>query len=147
MNVSIQKLIPVVSFSLATAFIFSACDTPGQTALAGAATGATVGGLIHGRGRDALTGAAIGAGAGYVIGKIAQQRRGDPYYDEDDYYERNSYYRQTRPRGRRYPVGEPTERPGFVVSPYPPNNLIDVRGIPRGAQVLDPSVNRVFITP
>jgi hypothetical protein len=141
MNASKKKLIPVISFSLVTAFIFSACDTPGQTALAGAATGAAVGGLIHGRGRDALTGAAIGAGAGYVIGKIAQQRRGEQYNDDD------TYYRQTPPRGRRYSVGEPTERPGFVVSPYPPNNLIDVRGIPRGAKVMDPSVNRVFITP
>ena len=141
MNAPKKKLIPVVSFSLLTTFIFSACDTPGQTALAGAATGAAVGGLIHGRGRDALAGAAIGAGAGYVVGKIAQQRRDERYYEDD------IYYRQTRPRGRRYPVGEPTERSGFVLSPYPPNNLIDVRGIPRGAQVLDPSVNRVFITP
>lgn len=146
MNTPIKKLIPTVSLSLVAAFTFSACDTPGQTALAGAATGAAIGGLIHGRGRDALTGAAIGAGAGYVIGKVAQHRRGDRYYEEGD-DDQGTYYRQTRPRGRRYPVGEPTERRGFVVSPYPPHNLIDVRGIPRGAQVLDPSVNQVFITP
>ena len=46
----------------------SGCETPGQTALAGAATGAAIGGLLHGRGEDALKGAAIGAGAGYLAG-------------------------------------------------------------------------------
>ncbi len=142
-----QKLVPVVCASLLTSFTFSGCETPGQTALAGAATGAAVGGLIHGRGRDALVGAAVGAGVGYVAGKIAQQRRGDRYYEDDYYYSRRSYYGGTRYRGARYPVGEPTERRGFVVSPYPPHNVIDVRGIPRGARVMDPSVNRVFITP
>ena len=142
MNVRMKKLLPAVSLSLLTAFTFSACETPGQTALVGAAAGAAVGGLIHGRGRDALAGAAVGAGAGYLIGKVAEHRRGDRYDDG-----RRTYYRETRYRGRRYPVGHPTGRRGFVESPYAPHNLIDVRGIPSGAQVLDPSVNRVFITP
>ncbi|RYD81172.1 MAG: glycine zipper 2TM domain-containing protein [Verrucomicrobiaceae bacterium] len=140
-----QRLTPVVCASLLAAFTLSGCETPGQTALAGAATGAAIGGLIHGRGRDALTGAAIGAGAGYVVGKIAQQRRGQRYYEDE--YEQRPYYRERRYRDGRYPVGEPTERRGFVVSPYPPHNLIDVRGIPSGAKVMDPSVNRVFIAP
>lgn len=142
-----KKLIPLVFSGLFAAFAFSACETPGQSALAGAASGAAIGGLIHGRGQDALTGAAIGAGVGYVAGKIAEHRRSDPHYYADDYHEGRSYYRHTRHRGVRYPVAQPADRDGFVTSPYPPHNLIDVRGIPRGAQVMDPSVNRVFITP
>jgi hypothetical protein len=127
MNARLKKLIPAVSLSLVAVFAFSACETPGRTALAGAAAGAAVGGLVHGRGRDALTGAAIGAGAGYLIGKVAQHRREHRYGE--------------------YPVGRRTGTRGIVESPYRPYNLIDVRGIPSGAEVIDPSVNRVFINP
>lgn len=124
-----KKLVLPTALSLATALTFTACETPGRTALAGAAAGAAVGGLVHGRGRDALTGAAIGAGAGYLIGKVAEHRRGGRYDEE------------------RYPVGRLTDRRGIVESPYRPYNLVDVRGIPRGERVVDPSVNRVFINP
>jgi hypothetical protein len=129
MHARLRKLIPAVSLSLTAMFAFSSCETPGQTAIAGAATGAAIGGLVHGRGSDALTGAAIGAGAGYLIGKIAQHRREGRYSEGG------------------YPVGRMTGRRGIVESPYRPYNLIDVRGIPAGAQVIDPSVNRVFINP
>jgi hypothetical protein len=37
--------------------------------------------------------------------------------------------------------------PGLVVSPYPPHNLVDVRGIPPGARVRDPSTGGIFIRP
>ena len=40
-----------------------------------------------------------------------------------------------------------TGRSGFVTSPYRPYNRIDVRGIPRGAQVVDPSCDRIFVNP
>jgi osmotically inducible lipoprotein OsmB len=130
MNARMKKLIAPISLSLVVAFTFSACETPGQTAIAGAAAGAAVGGLVHGRGSDALVGAAVGAGAGYLIGTVAQHRRGDRYY-----------------RGTGYPVGRTTDRRGIVESPYRPYNLVDVRGIPRGERVVDPSVNRIFINP
>ena len=129
MHARLRKLIPAVSLSLTVMFAFSSCETPGQTAIAGAATGAAIGGLIHGRGSDALTGAAIGAGAGYLIGKIAQHRREGRYAEGG------------------YPVARLTGRRGIVESPYRPYNLVDVRGIPSGAQVIDPSVNQVFINP
>ena len=34
-----------------------------------------------------------------------------------------------------------------VISPYYPYSRIDVRGIPRGAKVEDPSTHRIFINP
>ncbi len=45
------------------------------------------------------------------------------------------------------PYASRTGDPGFVESPYYPYNIIDVRGIPRGATVLDPSTNNIFINP
>ena len=129
MNARMQKLIPAITLSLLTTFFFSACEepmTPGEKALFGAAAGAAAGGLATGHGHGALAGAAVGAGAGYLIGKLDQ--RHDAYYGD-------------------YPVGQPTDRHGLVISPYYPHSTIDVRGIPHGARVVDPSVNRVFINP
>lgn len=135
-----KKLIPTITLSLVAALTFSGCETSGQSALAGAATGAAVGGLLHGRGRDAFHGAAIGAGAGYLLGKLVQRQREDSY--ERGYYDGGGYRAQTR-----YPVADLTSRRGFVRSPYRPYHVIDVRGIPSGAQVIDPSNERIFINP
>ena len=156
-----KKLIPTISLLLLVAFAFSGCETSGQNALLGAATGAAVGGALHGRGDQALAGAAIGAAGGYLIGKAVQHDRrrvySDGYYDgrgdrrdgyrdeRDDRDERGEdrYYREES----RRPYGRPTGRYGFVSSPYHPYNRIDVRGIPRGAKVVDPSCDRIFINP
>jgi hypothetical protein len=143
-----KKLAPLVSLSLLAIFSFSACDTPGHSALAGAGVGAAIGGLLTGRPGGALVGAAAGAGTGYLIGK--QVQRDSAYeagYNDGRYPDdRSGDYRDGDYRDR-YPVGRPTDRPGFVVSPYPPYNRIDVRGIPRGAKVQDPSTGRIFINP
>lgn len=140
-----NRLIPIVSLSLLTAFTFSGCDTPGESALLGAATGAAVGGLLHGRGDQALVGAAIGAGTGYLVGKAVQHERRRSYEDRsyDDRYQRDDYAYDRE----RYPVARPTGRYGLVTSPYYPYNRIDVRGIPSGAQVQDPSTGKIFINP
>ena len=127
-----------LSLLLACALVipaFSGCETPGQSALAGAATGAAVGGLLHGRGDQALAGAAIGAGAGYLLGKAAQHERRRAYDD--------GYYEDDRDLAYAHQAG----RPGYVRSPYYPYNTIDVRGIPHGAKVIDPSTGRTFINP
>lgn len=137
-----NKSLPLCSLLLATLLAFSGCETGGANALAGAAAGAAIGGLLHGRGSDALRGAAIGAGAGYLIGKVvkhereARERR---YYRDGEYVE-GGYYDEP-------PYARPTERYGFVSSPFPPFNLIDVRGIPHGAHVVDPSCGRTFTNP
>ncbi len=129
------------------------CETPGQSAMAGAGLGAAIGGLLHGSGSDALSGAAIGAGAGYLLGKVAQSDREEAYYEErydERYTDRREYpqYREPyHPATRGLPVARRTNRYGFVTSPYRPFNLIDVRGIPRGARTMDPSTNRIFINP
>jgi hypothetical protein len=114
---------------------FSGCETPGQSALTGAATGAAIGGLLHGCGDEALAGAAIGAGAGYLFGKVAQHERERRY--EEGYY-----------AGRgRLPYGHEMGRSGYVRSPYYPYNTIDVSGIPHGAKVVDPSTGHTFVNP
>jgi hypothetical protein len=138
-----KKLIPVSSLVLLAALTFSGCETSGQNALLGAATGAAIGGALHGRGDQALAGAAIGAAGGYLIGKAVQQDRRRAY--SQGYYDgRDDGGYGGRPD---YPMGRPTNRSGLVTSPYPPYNRIDVAGIPRGAQVVDPSCNRIFINP
>jgi hypothetical protein len=143
-----KKFIPCISLALFTAFTFSACETSGQNALLGAATGAAIGGALHGRGDQALAGAAIGAAGGYLIGKAVQHERRRAY--SEGYYDaREDRYGDGDRRDDRdhYPVARLTGREGFVVSPYYPYNHIDVRGIPRGAQVEDPSVGKIFINP
>lgn len=49
-------------------------------------------------------------------------------------------------RGRALPYGQPVGR-GLVQSPYYPHNVVDVRGIPSGAVVEDPSTGKAFIKP
>lgn len=139
-----KKFIPAISLALLGAFTFTGCETTGQSALAGAATGAAIGGLLHGSGSDALAGAAIGAGAGALIGHVAKRERERAY---DSGYDDARGYRDDRSYSRSYPVGSRTSRYGLVRSPYGNRNLIDVTGIPRGAKVVDPSTDRIFINP
>lgn len=142
-----KKLVPSISLALLIPLGFMACETTGDNVLLGAATGAAIGGIATGRGRGALAGAAIGAASGYVIGKAVQHERRRAY--AEGYYEGRGGYddRDDRDYQDRYPVAERTNRPGMVISPYPPYNRIDVRGIPRGAEVEDPSTGKVFINP
>jgi hypothetical protein len=118
---------------LSLSFTLSSCDTPtGQGAGFGAATGAIIGGAATGHVRGAAIGAGIGALTGALIGASVEA-------DERGYYE-------GRPRGY-YPWAERANRPGFVYSPYSPHNIVDVRGIPHGALVRDPSTGGVFRKP
>ncbi len=115
------------------ALALSSCDTPtGQGAGIGAGAGALLGAAATGDVRGAAIGAGIGAGTGALIGaSIEADQRG--YYDGRE----ASYYPYGRQIGRR----------GFLRSPYPPNAIVDVRGIPRGALVRDPATGRVFRRP
>lgn len=108
--------------------------------MAGAVIGAIAGGNI----RSAAIGAAAGAAAGAVAGKIAQDERRENYpgYEEDRYY--GAYGEHPH---HRYRLASLTDRPGFVRSPYSPHALVDVRGFPHGAHIIDPASNRIFINP
>ena len=53
---------------------------------------------------------------------------------------------QPKPR-REYPVAERTEKPGMVISPYAPYNVIDVEGFQSGALAKDPSNGKIFRVP
>ena len=59
--------------------------------------------------------------------------------------ENQAQYYHPPPGG--YPVARSTGTPGYVYSPYPPHNVIDVRGVPQGAMVRDPSTGGIFIKP
>jgi hypothetical protein len=145
-----KKFVPCISLTLLAVLTFSGCESSGDNALLGAATGAAIGGALHGRGDQALAGAAIGAAGGYLIGKAVKNERqrayNEGYYEgrgdryPDDRHSDSRYYRD-------YPTARLTGREGFVISPYHPYNRIDVRGIPRGAQVEDPSTGKIFINP
>lgn len=141
-----KTFLPSISLALFVAVAFSGCETTGQNVLLGAAAGALVGGAVRGDRRGVITGAAIGAASGYLIGKAVQRDRRRSYRD-DGYDDRRDYRRDNRYDRDDYPVARRTNRPGFVTSPYSPYNRIDVRGIPRGAQVQDPSTGKVFINP
>ena len=123
----------IVSALVLGSFALTSCDTPtGQGAGFGAATGAIIGAAATGNVRGAATGAAIGAASGALIGAAVQA-------DERGYYEGHET--------GYYPYGRRTGQPGLLESPYPPHSLVDVRGIPHGALVRDPSSGRVFRKP
>jgi len=46
-----------------------------------------------------------------------------------------------------FPVATPSKTPGRVISPYPPNKELDVRGLPSGSLALDPTTQKVFKVP
>ena len=121
--------------ALLGATVLTGCSNRSEVSDAHASREAAIGGLA-GQRRDAFTGDPIGAGSDYLIGVLADNRR--EYAD--------GLYQTSSPRSR-YPLATPTGRPGIVRSPFPPHRLIDVRKIPAGARVVDPSVNRVFTRP
>jgi predicted small secreted protein len=125
----------VVALTLCSAFALSSCETAtGTGALIGAGTGAVIGSNTGPYYRDntgrTVAGAAIGAGVGALIGAAIDA-------DERGYYE-------GRPADD-YPMGRRVGR-GLVRSPYT-GQIVDVRGIPRGALVRDPSTGQPFRKP
>jgi len=134
MNELLHRVVPVLLVGV-FGLGLSACDTPRRGDEVSTATSTTVGNLTGNR-RDGITGDPIGTRPNYLIGVLADNR--GKYAD--------GAYRSSYPASR-YPLASPTDRPGIVRSPFPPNNLIDVRRIPSGARVVDPSVNRVFTRP
>jgi hypothetical protein len=132
----IMKNVSLAGMSLVAlaAMNLNSCDTPtGTGAAAGAGAGAIIGN-IAGRGgvRSTLIGAGIGAATGALIGHAVEEDQARRY--------------GPAPEGG-YPWARWSGTPGLVISPYPPNRLVDVRGIPRGALVRDPSTGGIFRRP
>jgi hypothetical protein len=120
----------LAAFSLTS---LTGCETAtGQGAAIGATSGAVIGGIASNSVRGAALGTAAGAAAGALIGAAIDADRADSYGH--------------RPRSG-YPVAQRTDRYGYVISPYSPYYEIDVRGIPHGALVRDPSCDRLFVRP
>lgn len=128
-----RNLLTIVLAVAFASLVLSSCETPvGQGAGWGAATGAIIGGAATGHVRGAAIGAAAGAAAGALIGAAIQEDEARRTYP---------------PPPGGYPMAEWSGRPGLVISPYPPHRLVDVRGIPHGALVRDPSTGGIFVKP
>ena len=131
----IMKNVSLAGMSLVAlaAMNLNSCDTPtGQGAGYGAAAGAIIGGAATGRVQGAVIGAGIGAATGALIGAAVEEDQARRYGPV--------------PEGG-YPWARWSGTPGLVISPYPPHRLVDVRGIPRGALVRDPSTGGIFRRP
>ena len=130
-----MKTLPITAISgiALVTMSFSGCETPQQGAGTGAVAGAIIGGIAGGNVRSAAIGAGAGAITGAVLGQAAQD-------------ERRAGYVEGR-AGYSYRVATPSRYYGYVVSPYRPYALVDVRGLPPGARVIDPASDRVFINP
>jgi hypothetical protein len=130
-----KYLIPAGMAAVLIPLLLSSCETPaGQGAGIGAFTGAAAGALIGGAAAGGR-GAAIGAGAGALAGALTGAAIAE---DQARYY-------HAPPGG--YPYAERTGTPGYVYSPYGNHSMIDVRGVPSGALVSDPSTNGIFRNP
>lgn len=49
--------------------------------------------------------------------------------------------------GKKYPVAKPSSRPGVVVSPYKPYNLVGVKNYKSGDKARDPYTKQIFLVP
>ncbi len=124
-----KHFLPAVSAAILGTLALSSCETPaGQGAGIGAGIGAATGALI-GAGAAGGNGAAIGAGAGLLAGALVGAAIAS---DQERYY-------HAPPEG--YPSAKRTGTPGYVYSPYGDHHTIDVRNVPQGALVRDPSTN------
>jgi hypothetical protein len=127
------KHLKIISVCSLAALTLTSCDTPrGAGAGYGAAAGAIIGAAATGRVQGAAMGAAAGALTGTLVGSAIQEDRAREY--------------GPIPEGG-YPFARPTETPGFVRSPYRPHRMVDVRGIPQGELVRDPSSGGIFRNP
>lgn len=137
-----------------TAMFFTACETPEQSALAGAGTGAVAGLLLGGgKGKNAAIGGLIGGASGYAVGKYGEAERLKAEQRAGAYSQQAPPVYQSQPPPSAqiyqpsYPYGRPSGTRGYVYSPYSRGQLVDVRGIPHGAQVVDPITGQVFLNP
>lgn len=104
-------------------------------AATGAATGAAIGAGIGALAGDdnIAEGAIAGAVIGGIVGAAAKAKR-----------VRNQ---QQLSQPQNYPWGRHSDDAGYVYSPHPPGNLVDVRGFRDGELAVDPTTGGVFRVP
>jgi hypothetical protein len=130
-----RYFMPAVVAAILLSIGLTSCGTyPGYATGTGAAIGGTSGALI-GAGAGGGRGAAIGLGAGLLAGALVGAA-----IDAE-----NAHNYHAPPGG--YPYAQPTGTPGYVYSPYGNHSVIDVRGVPPGAMVRDPSTGGIFRKP
>ena len=130
-----KYFVPATGVAILFSLGMTSCETPpgyatGTGAALGAVSGALIGGGAHGG-----EGAAIGAGAGLLAGALVGAA-----IDAE-----NAHHYHAPPGG--YPYAQPTGTSGYVYSPYGNHNVIDVREVPPGALVRDPSTGGIFRKP
>lgn len=54
---------------------------------------------------------------------------------------------EAAPSGGAFLKGKRTNKPGRVISPYPPYQELDVSGLSSGSLALDPTTQKVFEVP
>lgn len=158
-------------------FVTSCTPYQQQGAAIGALGGAGLGAIAGNDGGDVVTGAALGAaaGAGVSAYREDQQRRANtPNYRPPSQDNRPQSYTPPadRPTYRppapslpststpartssgEYPMARPALKPGTVISPYPPYNVLNVEGAASGTRLcdpstipIDPSTGRQYINP
>ena len=144
---STTKRLRFAAAALAAASLvsFSSCTHyQAQGAGVGALAGGAIGAIAGDDGGDVLRGAAIGAAAGAGAAALKEQ------HDK-----KKAAYKPARPAtSGRHPTGYKTQNPFQVISPYKPNNLIDISKNPKTGQpfvsgdlVRDPSNKQIFRIP
>ena len=143
MNSPTKSLLRTVVAALAAAplLTLSSCtQSQAEGAGIGALAGGALGAIAGDDSSDAIRGAAIGAAAGAGVAALKEQN------------DRKRASQQTA--GVRYKKGYKTKNPYQVISPFPPNNLIDISRNPKtgkpfqsGDLARDPSNKQIFRIP
>jgi hypothetical protein len=148
-----MKMPTVTMISLVVLGLASCTSYQQQGALVGGLVGAVAGALLGDDHQDVIAGAAVGAGvgaAGAAVHENEMRRRNADYYGNPtprQYQEPGQSAPQPEPQPQDYPTAQRTTTPGEVLSPYPPNNRIDVSGFRSGQLVKDPKTGQIFRVP
>jgi hypothetical protein len=132
----------IVCATLLAGLLASCSQYQQQGAAVGGLAGGALGAIAGGDSESTIKGAALGAGLGAGIAALQENQRAKA--STRDYAPRD----YTPPMSTSdYPYAEKTRTPGEVISPYPPYNVMDVRGLRSGSLALDPSSNKKFRVP
>lgn len=137
---------PVAVAGLITA-LASCTQYQQQSAAVGALGGAAIG-AIAGDSEDVLRGAVIGAAAGTGYGALREnQEKAKTKSTPTPKPTYNAGESNRQPSDVGYPNAKLTGTKGFVLSPYPPYNVVNVKGFNSGELARDTSTGKIFRVP